>query len=56
MRCTCFVNPPCSYCMEKEECIICGNLVHPDEARYVQKSADDEYGPICEACYKKEVE
>jgi hypothetical protein len=40
--------------MEKEECIICGELVHPDEAIYIQKAADDECGPICEECAKKE--
>lgn len=54
MGCTCHINPPCSYCMEKEECIICGELVHPDEAIYIQKAADDECGPICEECAKKE--
>lgn len=45
--CSCHINPPCSYCMEKEECIICGELVHPSEAFYVQTAADDEYGPFC---------
>lgn len=54
MGCTCHINPPCSYCMAKEACIVCGELVHPDEAEYIQKAADDEYGPICQKCFEKE--
>ena len=49
-ECTCHINPPCGYCLEKVECCICGGLVHPDEALYIQKSADDESGPICDEC------
>lgn len=50
--CTCHINPPCSYCLEKVECL-CGELVHPDEAFYPRKAADDVYGPFCKECMKK---
>lgn len=53
IQCSCHINPPCSYCMEKEACIVCGEPVHPDEAEYIQKAADDEYGPLCQKCYEE---
>ena len=49
--CSCHINPPCSYCIEKVDCIVCGELVHPDEAHDVQTAADDMYGPLCQKCY-----
>lgn len=52
-QCYCHINPPCSYCLEKEECVICGVMVHPDVSEYLLKSADDAYGPICPKCYKE---
>ena len=52
-ECTCHINPPCSYCIEKVECCVCGDLVHPDEAEYIQKAADDVSGPICKKCMKE---
>jgi len=51
--CSCHINPPCSYCTEKEECIGCGELIHPDEFNYIAKAADDEYGPLCDDCLKE---
>lgn len=53
MGCSCHISPPCSYCIEKQECIECSELVHPDEASYIQATADDEYGLLCEKCTKK---
>ena len=52
-ECTCHINPLCSYCLEKLECIGCGELVHPDKADYIQELADHEVGPFCEKCIKK---
>ena len=52
-ECTCHIDPPCSYCMEKVECCICDKLVHPDEALYLQESADDASGPICDRCVEE---
>lgn len=51
--CSCHISAPCSYCMEKVECVLCGELVHPDDAFYYLKAADDVYGPFCEECAKK---
>ena len=56
MGCSCHVNPPCSYCVEKEECLNCGELVHPDDAEYIQTAVDAEGGPFCENCMKKREE
>lgn len=42
-----------AYKEDSEVCIRCGELVHTDEAEYVQKVADDEYGPLCKKCYEK---
>ena len=54
MGCSCHINPPCSYCMEKVECVGgCGEMIHPDEAFYEQTTADDEYGPFCKECFNK---
>ncbi len=54
MGCSCHINPPCSYCTEKVECAGgCGEMVHPDEGFYIQTATDDEYGPLCKACYDK---
>jgi len=36
-----------------EICIACGEFVHPDEAEYIQKAADDVYGPLCKKCYEE---
>lgn len=47
---------PVAYERYKEECmkcVLCGELVHPDDAKYIQKAADDEYGPFCEKCYEE---
>ena len=30
MECTCHLNAPCKYCIEKEKCEACGKLFHPD--------------------------
>ena len=51
--CSCHISAPCSYCIEKEECLNCGELVHPDEVFYIQVSADNEGGPYCEECARK---
>ena len=53
MGCSCHINPPCSYCMEKEECSNCGELGHPDDAEYIQVAVDHESGPFCKNCMKK---
>ena len=52
-ECTCHINPPCSYCLGKLECIGCGDLVHPDDADYIQESPDREVGPFCDKCMDK---
>ena len=54
MSCSCHINPPCSYCMAKEECVGCGELIHPDDSFEIQKAADDAYGPLCKKCYDAE--
>lgn len=36
-----------------ETCIGCGAKLHPDEAECILKAADDEYGPLCQKCYKE---
>ncbi|MCO1599854.1 hypothetical protein [Desulfosporosinus nitroreducens] len=51
-ECTCHINPPCSYCLEKLECRGCGDLVHPDDADYIQDDCQ-EVGPFCEKCIDK---
>ena len=56
MGCNCHINPPCSYCMEKVECQLCGKLVHPDETYSLQRTADDVCEPVCGKCYDKWVE
>lgn len=32
MSCTCHINPPCSWCADKYECVECGELKHPSES------------------------
>jgi hypothetical protein len=31
-ECSCHINPPCSYCLEKYECARCKEVIHPSES------------------------
>ena len=33
-----------------ETCVICEAKIHPNDADFIQKAADDVYGPICTKC------
>jgi hypothetical protein len=39
--CSCHINPPCDYCLECRECVVCGNIKHETEMEYLDEL--DEY-------------
>ena len=56
MGCYCHLNPPCSYCMEKEECLSCGEPVHPDESHSLDMADEAPIEPFCKSCFDKILE
>lgn len=42
-----------AYKEDGKNCIGCGEFVHAEDSQYIQKAADDEYGPLCKKCYEE---
>ena len=54
MECTCHINPPCGYRVEKEECAVCGEFFHPSEGgEFIKSKTDGDTVFICEECLQK---
>ena len=45
--CTCFSNPPCSYCVDTFECEVC------KDRKYAEDSVETIIGIICTDCADK---
>lgn len=48
-ECSCHISPPCGYCMDKYECIKCGEFKHPDESEEHQVNNE---GSVCNECWE----
>lgn len=46
-ECSCHINPPCNYCLEKYECEICHEFKHPDD------DGQNGFGDlvVCDECF-----